>query len=165
MIQVTHDIRGANNQDHVLSTCSKWCDEDLLVFPIQVFAELSQYKRHDRLSTWAMQIKKKACRFGPCHEQLVDVMRHPVSKGTVDSKNSSSKEESAPHVLATVLKVITEPERTLIVMTDESTKKTPFIPLNVAANALEFISHYLCALLLISNVWKDDVQQVSKPVL
>lgn len=159
VIQIKQDIKGSDNQDHVLSIFTKWCMEDRLVFPNEIFTELNQYKDHDRVKIWSATVKTKACRFGHCHEELLEVMSNPIAKQTVDPDQSFGKDEADPHILATALKVSSELDQFPVVVTEESRKKIPFVSLNVAANALGFTALNLYALLLITNVWKDEFRQ------
>ena len=159
IIQVKDAVKGGHNQDKVLSKFTEWCNGNRLIFPREVCSELDSYEAPDRLNAWSSKNKAKACRFGHCHEQLSEVMNHPIAQLTVDPSKSLGKEDADPHVLATAITVSSMEESIPVIVTEESNKKIPFVPLNVAAGALGFTSINLYALLLITKVWMDDFRQ------
>ncbi len=83
-------------------------------------------------------------------------MNHPVAKLTSDPDQTSDREDADPFVLATALKL----ESTLwtpVVVTEESRKAPPLVPLNTAAGSLRLPAINLYVLLVRLGIWSDDL--------
>ncbi len=136
------------------------CNEGKLVYPIEVIAELKNGVKQgesDPPLTWAKKNKKLGCRLGRCFDELSEVMNHPVAKLTPDANQSVGEDDADPHVLATALKIVSLGGNPIVV-TQESRKRHPQVPLNIAAGALGLPSINLYALLIAINAWSDDMK-------
>ena len=149
-----------NHRQAVLASLTQLCDENRLLYPQEVLDELkngAKRGRPDPPLTWAKLNKRKGCRLGRCYKQLAVVMNDQVASLTADPDQTSGEDDADPHVLATALKVL-ELGSSPVVVTQESRKAPPQVPLNVAAGSLGLPSINLYALLLAIDVWTDDLR-------
>lgn len=84
-------------------------------------------------------------------------MNDPVALLTPDPDQTSGEDDADPHVLATAPKVFSLGGRPVVV-TQESRKALPQVPLNVAAGSLGLPSINLYALLIAIGVWTEDIR-------
>jgi len=146
-------------REAVFNVLTNICQQDALVYPPEVFKELEvgvKSGRPDLPFQWAKENKERGCRFGSCHEELRTVMNHPIARLTSDPDQTSDREDADPFVLATALKL----ESTLltpVVVTEESRKAPPLVPLTVAAGSLGLPAINLYALLVRLGIWSDDL--------
>ena len=84
-------------------------------------------------------------------------MNHPVARLTPDPDQTAGEDDADPHVLATALRVSSIGSRPVVV-TQESRKPPPQVPLNVAAGSLGLPSINLYALLIAIGAWTDDLR-------
>ena len=84
-------------------------------------------------------------------------MSHPVAKLTSDPDQTFDPDDADPHVLATALHLDVS-LFDVIIVTQESKKKPPLVPLNVAAGSLGLPAIHLYAFLLRIDVWTDDIE-------
>lgn len=149
-----------NSRNLVLKELSKQCQQETLVYPPEVLKELRSGVKHGKSDppfTWAKENETVGCRFGSCHAELKIVMNHPVAKLTPDPDQTDGDEDADPFVLATALHLDSIGLKPLIV-TQESKKTPPQVPLNIAAGALGLPSIHLYALLLRIGIWTDDLR-------
>lgn len=129
-----------------------------LVFPREVVHELSngvKDGKSDSPLVWAKQSSRLGCRLGPCFDKLTKVMNNPTARLTSDPNQTTGADDADPHVLATALEVVAL-GGTAIVVTQESRKHPPQVPLNVAAGSLGLPSINLYALLIGIGAWVDE---------
>lgn len=146
----------------VFAKLSLVCDKHRLVFPQEVVDELKNGVRDgkpDLPLSWAKQNKKTGCRLGRCYDELRRVMNHPVARLTPDPDQTTGEDDADPHVLATALKA-SSLGGTAVVVTQESRKVPPQVPLNVAAGSLGLPSVNLYALLIALDIWTDDMRNL-----
>jgi len=126
-----------------------------------VLVELEQYPEQnaDLPLIWARKNKEKGCKFGNCFEEVKKVMNDPVARLTLDTSKPFNRQEADPYVLATALMVESELLGSPIVVTEETKKSPPEVPLNVAAGALDLPSINLYALLVKTNIWSSDFER------
>lgn len=86
-------------------------------------------------------------------------MHDPVAKLTPDPNQTKGNDDADPHVLATALKVSSLGGNPIVV-TQESRKAFPQIPLNVAAGSLGIPSVNLYAFLIASGIWSEDLRNI-----
>ena len=159
VINVKELIRPECRRD-ALDTLSRLCDEGLVLFPREVFNELkngTKKGRPDLPFEWAKQNRDTGSRLGRCYEELAIVMNHPVAQLTPDPDQTKGEDDADPHVLATALKATSLGNRAVVV-TQESRKGPPQVPLNVAAGALGLPSINLHALLIAIGVWTEEMR-------
>lgn len=84
-------------------------------------------------------------------------MNDPVAQLTPDPDQTQGKDDANPHVLATALKVASL-GGTPIVVTQESRKAPPQVPLNVAAGSLGLPSVNLYAFLIAVGVCSEELR-------
>lgn len=82
-------------------------------------------------------------------------MSSPTARLTSDPNHTAGADDADPHVLATALEVV-KFGGNAIVVTQESRKHPPLVPLNVAAGSLGLPSINLYAFLIGIGVWKDE---------
>lgn len=82
-------------------------------------------------------------------------MNNPTARLTSDPNQTTGADDADPHVLATALEVVAL-GGTAIVVTQESRKHPPQVPLNVAAGSLGLPSINLYALLIGIGAWADE---------
>lgn len=158
LINVKEVIKPAK-REQVFDELSKLCQQQKLVYPIEVLEELQngvKPGRPDLPFYWARDNRSMGCRLGACHDELNTVMSNPVAKLTSDPDQTSGSDDADPHVLATALNLALN-WYSPIVVTQESKKKPPLVPLNVAAGALNLPAINLYAFLLRIGVWTDDL--------
>ncbi len=145
---------------YVLDALAHRCQTGHVLFPPEVVDELNngiKRGRPDAPLWWAKANRQQGCRLGRCYDELVAVMNHAVAKLTADPDQTGGEDDADPHVLATALKVASrggEP----IVVTQESRKSFPQVPLNVAAGSLGLPSVTLYAGLISMGVWQDHMR-------
>ena len=157
IIAVKEFIQTKNFQIEVFGELTSLCERECLVYPPEVVTELEEGIKEgspDRPLLWARQNRAKGCRLGRCYDHLKSVMNHAVAQLTPDPNKTHGKDDADPHVLATALEVAATGSRAVII-TQESRKPYPTIPLNVAAGALGFPSINLYAFLIEIEVWKE----------
>jgi hypothetical protein len=145
---------------YVFSELSIQCDNDLLVFPPEVFKELENGTKNGKVDLpfmWAKTNKKNGTRFGRCYGHLETVMAHPIACKTPDPNQTAGPDDADPHVLATALHVRDALGVPATVVTNEANKKPPQIPLHVAAGALQLPTLNMHALLIHCGVWDDTL--------
>ena len=144
----------------VIDALTHRCQAGHVLFPPEVVDELNNGAkpgRPDAPLSWAKANKKQGCRLGQCYDELVVVMNHPVAKLTPDPDQTTGEDDADPHVLATALKVASCGGKPVVV-TQESRKSFPQVPLNVAAGSLGLPSVTLYAGLISMGVWQDDMR-------
>lgn len=159
LINVKELIRPGRRQE-VLTKFSHLCDQGRLVFPQEVVDELkngAKTGRPDPPLTWAKENKRLGCRFGRCYAELSIVMNDPIAQLTPDPDQTAGEDDADPHVLATALKVASLGGHPIVV-TQESRKVPPQVPLNVAAGSLGLPSINLYALLIAISIWTGDLR-------
>ena len=147
-------------RQYVLDELTGLCEEGRVLFPKEVLDELNNGTKPGRLDlplAWAKKNKSLGCRLGPCYEELTVVMNNPVAQLTPDPDQTEGKDDADPHVLATALRVVALFSQPAVV-TEESRKAPPQVPLNVAAGSLGLPSVSLYALLIVTGIWTDDLR-------
>ena len=84
-------------------------------------------------------------------------MKDPVARLTPDPDQTSGKDDADPHVLATAVKAASL-DGNPIVVTEESRKVPPQVPVNVAAGSLGLPSVNLYAVLIATDIWTEDMR-------
>lgn len=143
-----------NHRKTVLHALSNELDNGWLVFPREVVHELSNGVKDgkpDLPLEWAKQSSNLGCRLGSCFDKLTSVMNSPTARLTSDPNQTAGADDADPHVLATV-----KFGGNAIVVTQESRKHSPLVPLNLAAGSLGLPSINLYAFLIGIGVWKDE---------
>ena len=143
----------------VFDALAELCVQGRLVFPQEVLDELENGARRgmeDLPLKWARENKQFGYTLGPCSEQLHKVMNDPVAKLTPDPRQDKGADDADPHVLATALEVVSKGSQAVVV-TQESKKSPPQVPLNVAAGSLNLPSINLYALLTKIGIWEDEL--------
>ena len=159
LINVKELIEPSRRQD-VLNALAGLCDQGRVVFPKEVVDELDNGAKHgkpDLPLSWAKENRGLACRLGPCYQELATVMNDPVARLTPDPDQTKGADDADPHVLATALKVASL-ESSPVVVTQESRKALPQVPLNVAAGSLGLPSVNLYAVLVRTGIWTEDMK-------
>ena len=146
-------------REYVFDRLTTICEQNRLVYPHEVVKELSNGTKDgkpDLPLSWAKLNKLKGCRFGACYTELTIVMNHPVAQLTPDPQQIAGEDDADPHVLATALSCNSSGYRPTVV-TQESRKVPPQVPLNVAAGALGLPCVHLYAMLIKANIWSTDL--------
>ena len=132
------------------------------MFPKEVVNELENGTKKgqpDLPLLWARKNRDRGCRLGACYAELTLVMHDPVAKLTPDPNQTKGNDDADPHVLATALKV-SSLGGSPIVVTQETRKAFPQIPLNVAAGSLGIPSVNLYAYLIALGIWSEDLRNI-----
>ena len=159
LINVKELIKPKYRED-ILNELTLRCQAGQVLFPPEVVDELNNGTkpgRPDAPLSWAKANRQQGSRLGPCYEELGTVMSHAVAKLTPDPDQTSGEDDADPHVLATALRVASCGGKPVVV-TQESRKSFPQVPLNVAAGSLGLPSVTLYASLISMGVWQDDLR-------
>ena len=154
------ELINPNKRQDVLDALAGLCEEGRVLFPKEVVDELengAKPGRPDLPLSWAKANRRLACRLGPCYQQLAIVMNDPVAQLTPDPDQTKGADDADPHVLATAL-MVASLDGNPVVVTQESRKALPQVPLNVAAGSLGLPSVNLYAVLIATDVWTEDMR-------
>ncbi|MCY4656359.1 MAG: DUF4411 family protein [Gammaproteobacteria bacterium] len=142
----------------VFEELTKVCNDRRILYPIKVLKELQEVTKTgvvDLPLAWAKKNQDLGCRLGTCDEELETVRNHPIARFTPEMTKLKNERDADPYILATALKLKSLGEHPVVV-TQESRKQIPQVPLNIAAGSLGFPSIHLYALLLELGVWQDQ---------
>ena len=148
------DLVHKDYRNVVFNELGELCTQGRLLFPLEVEKQLAKFKKPDPPLIWSQENKKSGCRLGSSDDEFKIVTNHPAAKFTPDLDQAFEEDDADPHVLATALKVGSL-GRQATVVTEESNKKPPQLPLNVATGSLGLPSINLYALLLLIGAWRN----------